>query len=189
MKALYLVRRYLTRPLGWVGGALTIVLMVLTVTDVIVRKVTGTGVPGNVEYGEVLLVICVFLGLGAAQMNGDHISTSLVTSRLSPNVRRAVRAIGFLVGVTVAVVLLVASVQVAMDSVIDGEYRFGLVGVPMWPARVAVAIGALMFLLEYALTTLTALRADMGQQPSTPGSGAQAARTSTTDLRKNEGAK
>lgn len=142
--------RWITLPLGSVSGAIVFALMVLTVVDIVLRKISGQGVPGSVEYSEVFLVVGVFFALAAAQVEGFHVSTSVLTSRMPIATRRVSEAIGALLGVIVIAVMAYVATQAAWVSFTTGEYRFGLAAVVVWPARAAIALGLWVYLLEYA---------------------------------------
>ncbi|MEW1963772.1 TRAP transporter small permease subunit [Microbacterium sp. NPDC077644] len=147
-----LFTKYVSRPLGVLAGAAVFILMALTLTEVISRAITGRSMPGIVEYSEVVLAISVFLALGLTQAEGQHITTSIMTSRLSDKPRRVVIGVFGLVGIIVVVVMVAVTAIVAIQSIQTGEYRFGLAKVPLSPARVAVVIGLTVFLVEYGLT-------------------------------------
>ncbi|SDS14387.1 TRAP transporter small permease [Agrococcus carbonis] len=146
--------RWVTLPLGTVAGGIVILLMLLTVADVAMRKLSGRGVPGTLEYSEVLLVIAVFLAIAAAQARGYHVNTMVLTQALPLRVRRWVELVGAIVGAVVVATMAIVSVEAALVSFQTGEYRFGLAHVPIWPARVALAIGLVLFVFEYIRSSL-----------------------------------
>lgn len=147
------------RALGFVGGAGISLLMLVTVYDVTRRALVGSGVPGALEYSEILLVIVVFLGFGLAQQTGAHIRTSLVTSRLRPAVSRWVRITGMAPCLLVAIWMAYGTAERAWASYVSGEYRFGLAEVAMWPGRAAVAVGLATLVLQMSLQFLREVRA------------------------------
>lgn len=125
------------------AGAALLYLILSAAADVAFRTLTGRGIPGSIEYGEVVLVMLAFLSLARTQQKDGHVAVDLVTSRLS---RRSAAALELL-GMTVALVFLIwmtwASYEQAVVSVERGEYRFGTVSAPVWPARVAIAASLL----------------------------------------------
>ncbi|MEX2291083.1 MAG: TRAP transporter small permease [Mycobacteriales bacterium] len=121
------------------AGAMLLYLILSAAVDVVVRALTGRGIPGSIEYGEVALVMLAFLSLARTQQKDGHVTVDLLTSRLP---RRTAAGLE-LVGMSVALVFLIwmtwASYEQAVVSVARGEYRFGTVSAPVWPARVAIA--------------------------------------------------
>jgi TRAP-type C4-dicarboxylate transport system permease small subunit len=146
--------KWVTLPLGTIAGAMVILLMLLTVADVAMRKASGRGVPGTLEYSEVLLVIVVFLAIAAGQARGYHVNTMVLTQALPLKVRRWVELIGAIIGAIVVATMAAVSVEAALVSFQTGEYRFGLAHVPIWPARFALAIGLILYVFEFLRTSL-----------------------------------
>lgn len=132
----------------------TCIMLFATTIDVIGRATTGRGVPGTVEITEVLLVITVFMGMATAATEDLHIRATLVTDRLNPRIRRPVRLVGDIVGMAMVAWLIYATAVRAVASIGIGEYRFGLVSMPIWPARVAIVVGLLCMLLAMILKTI-----------------------------------
>lgn len=142
--------RWVTLPIGSVSGAIVCALMVLTIVDIVLRKMSGQGVPGGIEYSEIFLVVGVFFALAAAQAEGFHVSTSVLTSRMPVTARRVSEAMGALLGGVIVAVMAYVATQAAWVSFTTGEYRFGLAEVAVWPARAAVALGLWLYLIEFA---------------------------------------
>jgi len=141
--------RWITLPLGVAGGIVVFALMVLTVTDVVMRKAAGQGIPGVIEYSEVLLVVGVFFAIAAAQVRGFHVATTGFVSNLPRTARRIVELIGAVLGVLVVATMAYVAVVTAWTSFENGEYRMGIAHVLVWPARAAVAVGFVLYLVEY----------------------------------------
>src|SRR5690606_36005148 len=118
----------------------------------------GQGVPGVVEISEVLLVIMIFAALGAAQQSGTHISTSVVTSRVSVKTRKVLRVGAAVIGLATVLVMIIVTGERSLLSLLSGEYRFGIVRMPVRPARLAIFVGLIIFSIEYARTTIGYLR-------------------------------
>ncbi|MGB3413319.1 MAG: TRAP transporter small permease [Microbacteriaceae bacterium] len=142
--------KYVTSTLGVISGFIVLILSLLTVADVTTRFITGRSVPGAIEYSEVLLVMCVFFAFGAAQMTNTHVSTSVLTSHLPKTFRKVLTYIVAAIVLALLVVMVVATIQQAIHSISVAEYRFGLVQVPLWPAKVAIAIGLVVYVIEFA---------------------------------------
>jgi TRAP-type C4-dicarboxylate transport system permease small subunit len=157
MRSFDLLRKYVTNPMGIGAGLVIIALTFITVADVTLRK-AGSSVPGAVETSEVLLVFAVFLAFGSAQVSGDHVSTSVLTGRLRPTARRWLRFTAAAIGIVTVIVMIIVTAQTALHSVQIGEYRFGIAQVPIWPARIIIVLGLIVFLVEYLRTTIEQFR-------------------------------
>ncbi|WP_166532108.1 TRAP transporter small permease subunit [Blastococcus xanthinilyticus] len=143
----------LATAFGVLAALLIVGIMLSTALDVLVRQLTGSSIPGVVEYSEVLLAGLVFLGLAYAQRTGAHIGVDLVTERLPVRTAHVVRAIGLVVVLAVLLWTTYETTVVAIRSFEVGEFRFGLVPVPIWPVRMVIPLGLVALVLELALTT------------------------------------
>ena len=142
--------------LAVVSAVAVFVAMVGIAADVINRYFAGRSIPGMVESVEVLIVVMVFGGLGAAQRKGLHVGVNVVLARLNPNVRNTVQTVALLFAAVLLAWIVYRSGLVAWDSWLKREYRFGLVRVPVWPARIMIPIGLGMLVIEIILTPVRA---------------------------------
>ncbi len=151
---LRVANRFVTTPLGVIAGFIVLVLALMTVADITARLFLSSSIPGAVEISEVLLVVCVFFAFGAAQASGAHVATSVLTERLTKRGRLILIRIAAAIVCVLLIAMIVATIDEAIQSTIRGDYRFGLVHVPLWPAKVAVASGMVVYLLEFVRTNL-----------------------------------
>lgn len=135
----------------------TVLLMAVTVVDVTLRATTGRGIPGAIEITEVVLVVAAYLGLMTAAHDRMHVTVTFVTARMPSRMADAVRVLAGLVSLATLVVVLVATAIRAVGSVSSGEFRFGLVSVPIWPARVAIVIGLATFAVAACLQLIESI--------------------------------
>lgn len=144
-----LVSRFTTVPLGYVAAIVMAALLGLTLVDVVLRKTRGRGIDGTVEYTETLLVIGVFVSLAFAQRSGNHIATSVVTSKVPRAAARLLNAVVGAFGAAVLAVTVFATWDRFMHAMERAEYTMGVARVDLWPARLAVAVGLGIYLFEY----------------------------------------
>lgn len=64
-------------------------IMILTLVDVVSRKLLAGSVPGSLEVTELLLVLVIFAGLPLVSLHGEHV----VFDSLDPVLPRAVRRV------------------------------------------------------------------------------------------------
>jgi TRAP-type C4-dicarboxylate transport system permease small subunit len=140
--------RVLTTGAAWLAGFGIILLMLPTVIEVTYRKLLGPSLPGMVEISEVGLVLVVYLSMAAALASGSHVSTPILTDRLPARMAHPVRLTGSLMSCLILGAMAWGSGLIALESVAVGEYRFGLVAMPIWPAKVMVSIGLALLFVE-----------------------------------------
>lgn len=130
------------------AAVILIGLMLLTVLDVARRNAGMSSIHGTIDYVEIGMVLAVYLGLGKSEEVEAHVRTPLVTSRLPLPIAQWGRAIAL--GACALLMLYVAySAGVrAWDSFDAGEVTAGVDRIPVWPARIAVPVGALLLAVE-----------------------------------------
>lgn len=143
-------------------------MMVATVADVSRRFLLGMPIPGVTEMGEVLMVVSVFLGLAFTQSRHAHVNVTLVLDKLPPRVAAIMTSIGLLLVLAVLAWMVIVTSGRALDSIEMNEYRFGLVQIPVWPGRVAIAVGLAAYFLELIPNTINDLRQVFAKSPSRP---------------------
>lgn len=131
-----------------------IFVMLIVVYNVALRELDRPGVKGIVEYAELGMAITAFFALGEAERRRQHVSVDAVLNRLKGRPYQVLRIAGGVAAAFVAVLLAVASWHVLSDSLATGEYKLGLVRLPMWPARLAVFAGFLILALEQIVTAI-----------------------------------
>lgn len=131
----------LAKGMHAIASACLVFLIVSAAGDVLLRALTGQGLRGAIEYGEVVLVAFAFLGLAHTQQRDGHVAVELVTSRFSPRVAALMELMAFAIALVFLAWMAWASVGEAINSVQSGEYRYGVVQAPVWPARLAIATG------------------------------------------------
>lgn len=140
------------------SGAGIVLLMLPTVIDVSYRKAFGPSLPGIVEYSEVGLVVVVYLAMAAALRTKAHIATPILTSRLGARAAAFVRLAAQALMWVALGVMTYGSAGIALEATVSGEYRFGMIEVPVWPAKLAVPIGLLLLLVELTRQMLNETR-------------------------------
>jgi len=153
------VAKGLSNALMILASILAFLLMVIIVSDVLTRMISGHGLAGAVEYTEVLLVGIVFLAWAAAQRAGSHVTIDLLYERLKPVARHVMATFGFVLVIVCLVPLTVLSFESAIDAFTTGEFRIGVASTPVWPARAAVAVGLAAVILEILTQLLREIEA------------------------------
>ncbi|EHK82475.1 TRAP transporter small permease [Saccharomonospora azurea] len=133
-----------------IGGMAFVMLIV--VYNVVLREVGSPEVRGIVEYSELGMALAAFFALGEAERRRQHVSVNVLLDRFQGTTYRVLRVAGGVGAAFIAVLLAVASWQILSDSLATGEYKLGLVRLPMWPARFAVFAGFLILALEQLVT-------------------------------------
>jgi len=147
-----------TRGCAVLSAVFVLLLVVLISLDSAMRNLDQGAIRGVVEVSEILLAALVFLAMPIGQQTGSHISLMLVTRLMPAPVARVVRSIGLGIVVALMVIMAILAWESLYDSYVTGEFRYGLLRVPIWPARLAIAIGFTLLALETAFSLSDSLR-------------------------------
>ena len=132
-----------------IAAALCVVAMMgMTVADVTSRTITGRSVPGAQEISEQLVVALVFLGMAYAFYRREHVAVTICTLALPVRPRAAVRLLGRVIMLGLVGWMIWMTGEEAWRSYSQGEFRFGLLQLPVWPARAAIPLGLAAFALQ-----------------------------------------
>jgi TRAP-type C4-dicarboxylate transport system permease small subunit len=151
--------RALGTAMAAVAGAGVVVLMLLTVVDVLLRQSGGQGLGFTLEVTEVVLVAVVFAGMTSAQLSRSHVQTPILTDRLPPRWAAVARFVGLAIAVALTAWMTVATLRAGLTSFHRGEFRFGLVRFPVWPAKLIIPVGVAGFTLVLLSECVGAARA------------------------------
>lgn len=155
------MRRLIARlgELGsWLAGASLLAMMSIGAIDIIGTKFFNRPLPGTFEATEALLVLAVFLGLAHTQARRQHIAVDLVVGRLGPGLHRALHRLALALTLGVFVLIAWRGWVFGLASLRIREYASGIVQFPVYPSKLALAIGATLMVLQSTMDLLDALR-------------------------------
>lgn len=127
--------------LVYVAAVLVLMMMLISVSEITLRKLTGYSIEGVFEGVELMLVVIVYLGLARAQHLGTHVRVELFIDHLPSKVRQALETC------TMIMVLIFLSLAIWMTgkqawaSWLIKETTFLPAELPIWVARGCVTIG------------------------------------------------
>ena len=179
MRLLDSIAKYVSLTLAVCAASVIALIMFLTAADVIKRYFTGASIPGTAEFSEVFLVAAVYFGLAFAMRVGAHVGVDLVVMKMSGRAAKAIQIVGYSIGIGVLLWMFVETIGTAVHSISVNEFRYGLIRVPVWPAKVAIPIGLAALILECVVAMLRIARpgiaapsetqAEQASAPQVPG--------------------
>lgn len=147
------------RALASVSGLAIGLMMVVGAADIVLTNIDLVGmdsrpVPGASEFIATMMVVAIFLGVPLAQQRRGHIQVDLVTRRLPTGLRRACSVLQH--GLSLAMFAGIAwfGWKTTAHAFGVGEFAAGSYNLPLWPARMALALGATMMVLQCLLDLL-----------------------------------
>ncbi|WP_271986583.1 TRAP transporter small permease subunit [Pseudoclavibacter terrae] len=152
------------------AGALLIALLLLTVADVVSRNLLGRSILGVVDISTMLLVAVAFLGLAAAEIDGRHVSVTLIEARLPKRVRATLAIVRVVLLAGIGIILLVGLSEVLGSSISRGETTNDILRLDTWPAKLVLLISFALFFVTAIVNQVRELLAGMPVTALTPES-------------------
>ncbi len=87
----------LVNTVGKIGSGAIVLMMLLSVSDVLGRRIFGQAVLGTYELSEVMLVIVLFFTLGYVEILRRNITIGLVVDRLRPRSQNFIDSLMYVV--------------------------------------------------------------------------------------------
>ena len=134
---------------GAVGAAFILAIMILTTVDVIGRYIIGSPLKGNVEISEILFLSAVYLGLSYTHLFREHVGVDLLISHFSKRTRLFLETTMLLLALFTYGLLAWRGAGAFWASIETGEYRWGLISIPLWPARLMIPLGVSALCLKF----------------------------------------
>jgi len=89
MKIIYKGLNRIGRLCGWISCFSLVFMMLLTTTDVLLRKLFNSPILGSFEITEITLMVSVFTGICAAQSMRRHVRVTIFLNKLPWRIRCA----------------------------------------------------------------------------------------------------
>lgn len=144
--------------MAYASGVIWLILMALSVADISRRALGAPPFMAVSEFTEIVQVVPIFLGLAIAEYTLAHVRTGILTTRLRPRTANIVRAISMAVTVAFVALMTYALLQKAIISTQQGEFRFGVGQVLVWPSRIVAVIGAFALLVVCIMKLIDFIR-------------------------------
>jgi TRAP-type C4-dicarboxylate transport system permease small subunit len=136
----------LSRFMSHVSSVILFLMMVLTILDVVLRKLASESILGTVELTEFMLVILVFFALAQTEVLGGHVKVDLVMSRFSRRVQSmmdmATQFVCFILSLLITWSSLVYSEKMRLSEEVTQDLL-----IPIYPFIYFVALGCLVLSL------------------------------------------
>ena len=131
-----------------VGGFGMLASTFLGTADVIGTQVFGQPVHGALELTESTMVVIVFGALTYAQIRRNHIRVELFYTRVGPRAQGLMDVFSDLMALVFFGLLFWQASFEAMFSWSIDESTFGLIRIPLWPARFILAGGTALLIIQ-----------------------------------------
>lgn len=136
-----------SRVCGVVSMVFLVIMMMLTVTDVLLRALFNTPVKGSLELTEYFMVITGFLGIAWCAVKRSHVKVDLILSHLPLRAQTIIDAFTLFLGMTVVPLVAWQGFAQVRRAYLEGAVSEAL-DIPNFPFYGIVGFGyGLMFLV------------------------------------------
>ncbi len=142
---------------GVVAGLCGIGMTISIVIDVIGRNI-NMPIYWVTDISLILIVWLTFLAMGSTQAVRGHIRADFFITRFSPRGRAWFEAISWFFSFLFCLILFIAGVVSAVESVKMWEGSIGIVHFPIWPARIILAFGMLIICMQFIIDIIQELK-------------------------------
>ena len=145
----------------YLAAAIILVMAVLGGADAASGAFFSSPIPGTQEFSQILLPTAFFLVLGKVQQMREHIVVDIISASFPSHIRSLVGQLGTLVG---AIVLGVVAWRLwinAVEAIHILQRANAAVYIPVYPFKVASAIGASLGAIECIRQTIFPPTADL----------------------------
>lgn len=163
--------KFLSRAAAGLAGVGLLIMAFLGVTDIVGTQFAGRPIPGTVEITRSLMVFCIMLGLAHAEAEGKHIRVEIGIDLLPRGIRRYFHVLAPLMMAILFAMIAWFGWDALRQSIESREYDEGSIAIPLWPARLALALGATMMVAQSILRIRDVSRVerdDSAEQPLAP---------------------
>ncbi len=134
------------------AAGVSLFAMMVTMTAHILGRKIGEPVPGAFEASEQLMVIVFSFPLAEVGLRKNHILFELIVRALSQKTQFVLGIVTHVAGLILFTPLTLKAWQIAWTNASIGEYRQGIIDFPIWPFRVALAIGLSVFAVQLVVS-------------------------------------
>jgi TRAP-type C4-dicarboxylate transport system permease small subunit len=139
---------------AWIAGGAIFLMALIGGLDVLSTVALGRPISATVEATEVLMVIAVFMGLGLLHKRRANIAVDLLRESVGRGLRRALDVLTLLLVGFYFGLIAWRGWENAFDSLAVREFSNGLVQLPLYPSKFALAIGMSIAVLWCVLEIL-----------------------------------
>jgi TRAP-type C4-dicarboxylate transport system permease small subunit len=146
-----------TRAVNGIGIVIIFLLMLLTVTDVVLRKVFNKGILGTLEISEFMMSAIVFFSLAEGELQNRNVNVDLFVRKLSLKSRVIIDAIMKILGFVLYCFITFAVFGYAGLMKSSGEVSLDL-WLPKYPLIYVVAVALIIFSAVLLFRMITAIK-------------------------------
>lgn len=129
-----------TELLSKIGSSILVLMVIITVADVIGRKMFNMPVKGAYELGEMLLVVVVFLNLPNTEMQDGNVTIDILFVRFGQKAKKIIQSLMYVLFLVISVLFTWQVFVLASDEA-TGGFTTNTLNIPTSPVIFIGAFG------------------------------------------------
>lgn len=143
----------------YISAFALLMMMLLIVTDVVIRSVFNMSMTGTIEItGDYLLPIIVFLSISYTYTQGNHISVNIITEKLPKNIKMIVKLLTSSLSLLIIVILMGANFYKIFEFIESNTLTMSLLNYPLAPAIMIITFGLFLLMINLLSEVIFILR-------------------------------
>jgi len=142
-----------TQKIFYVTTAALFVMMCFITIDVVLQITRGSGILGNFEIVQIMMVFVIYFAFGYAQFRNRHISVDLIRSRLPAVIRKIIDILISILCFAAGIFMVRAGYTNMIDVWNDG-YVTASLRIPLFPFYGIVFFGCVVLLIAFGITVV-----------------------------------
>lgn len=135
------------------ANGLILFMMGFVVSEVVLRSMFNSPIPGHLELSELITPGIIFLALAYTQSTNGHVNMTLVVDLLPPGGRRYAEVFNLVLSVAIYAILTYFSARHTYRTWVYGDVTMQYY-YPVWPSTLAVTVGFFFSTLRLYLDLL-----------------------------------
>lgn len=154
----------LNRLAALLAASAVLVMMLVGVADIVATRFFNRPIPGTHELTETMMVAAIFLSLAIAQAQGRQVRVELLVDRLAPRARAAFGVLADVASLAAFALIAWYGWRAGIKATAIGEFTSGQIPFPIWPAKLCLAFGATLAVVQCAIDAGRNLRLAAGKR-------------------------
>jgi TRAP-type C4-dicarboxylate transport system permease small subunit len=139
--------------LDYISWLTLFAMMMITISDVFLRKFTNTSILGTVELTEFMMVIVVFCSLAQCEVDDGHIRVDLIMNKFNSKIQGYVDSITQILSTILFILMSTSIYHHAVSMKASGEITMDL-GIPLYPFIYIAFLGCIVMSLVLFCKTI-----------------------------------
>ena len=140
--------RKLCLAFAFLSGVAMLLMMAVGALDIITTYVFSRPIPATFEFIETMLVVVAFFAIPLAQSERAHIRVELIYNHMPKFLQFSSDLFGYILNIIFYALIAIYGWRSGVISFQQAEIAPGIINWPLWPARFALFLGALMMTIQ-----------------------------------------